>query len=167
MCFDCAQQFLIMIKSPLVTSNCRKILYRILKLYRILYRIIEIYRILIYIGFPVGFIKSWVVHGQQKNQFSSITQLCTTLYNPMDCSTSGFPVPHQLPEFAQIRLHQIGDAIQSSHPLSSPSPPDFNLSQHQGLFQWVRYLRQGAKVLEFQLQYQSFQWIFFSTQLSL
>ena len=78
----------------------------------------------------------------------------------MDCSTPGLPVHHQLPEFTQIPVHQVGDAIQPSHPLSSPSPPAFNLSQHQGLFQWVSSSHQVAKVLEFQLQHQSFQWTF-------
>ena len=68
-------------------------------------------------------------------QFSSAAQSCSTLCNPMDCSTPGFPVYHQLPELAQTHVHLIGDAIQSSHPLSSPSPPALNLSQHQGLFQ--------------------------------
>ena len=76
------------------------------------------------------------------------------------CSTPGFPVHHQLPECAQTHVHRVGDAIQPSHPLSSPSPPAFSLSQHQGLFQWVTSSHQVAKVLEFQLQHQSFQWIF-------
>ena len=92
--------------------------------------------------------------------FDSVTQLCLTLCNPLDCGTPGFPVHHQLPEFAQTYVHQVGDAIQPSHPLLSLSPPAFNLSQHQGLFQWVSSLHQVAKVLEFQLQHQSFQWIF-------
>ena len=78
----------------------------------------------------------------------------------MGCSMSGFPVLHQLPELAQTHVHQVGDAIQPSRPLSSPSLPAFNLSQHQGLFQWVSSSHQVAKVLEFQLQHQSFQWIF-------
>ena len=77
----------------------------------------------------------------------------------MDCSTLGFHVRRQLPELAQTHVHWGGDAIQPSHPLSSPSPPTFNLSQHQGLFQWVSSLHHVAKVLEFQLQHQSFQWI--------
>ena len=80
--------------------------------------------------------------------------------DPMDCSTPGFPVHHQLPELTQTHVHRVGDAIQPSHPLSSPSPPTFNLSQHQGLFKWVSSSHQVAKVLEFQLQHQSFQWIF-------
>ena len=87
-------------------------------------------------------------------QFSSVSQSCPTLSNPMDCSTPGLPVHHQLPELAQTHVHEIGDAIQPSHPLSSPSPPAFNLSQHQDLFQWVSSLNQVAKVLEFQLQHQ-------------
>ena len=77
----------------------------------------------------------------------------------MDCSMPGLPVHHQLPEFTQTHVHWIGDAIQPSHPLSSPSPPAFNLSQHQDLFQWVSSSHQVAKVLEFQLQHQSFQWL--------
>ena len=69
-------------------------------------------------------------------QFSSVTQSCPTLCDPMDCSMAGFPVHHQLPKFAQIHVHQVSGAIQPSHPLLSPFPPDFNLSQHQGLFKW-------------------------------
>ena len=93
-------------------------------------------------------------------QFSSVAQLCPTLCNPMDCSTPGLPVHRQLPEFTQTHVHWVGDAIQPSHPLSSPSLPAFNLSQHQGLFKWVSSSHQVAKVLEFQLRHQSFQWIF-------
>ena len=93
-------------------------------------------------------------------QFSSVVQLCPTLCDPMDCSTPGFPVHHQFPELAQTHVHRVGDAIQPYHPLSSPSPPAFTLSQHQGLFQWVSSLHQVAKVFEFQLQHQSFKWIF-------
>ena len=78
------------------------------------------------------------------------------LCDPMDCSTSSFPVHHQLPELAQTRVHRVSDAIQPSHPLSSPSPPAFNLSQHQGLFQRVSSSHQVAKILELQLQHQSF-----------
>ena len=78
----------------------------------------------------------------------------------MGCSTPGLPVHHQLPELTQTHLHCTGDAIQPSHPLSSPSPPAFNLSQHQGLFQWVSSSHQVAKELEFQLLHQSFQWMF-------
>ena len=67
-------------------------------------------------------------------QFNSVAQSCPTLCDPMDCSTPGFSVHHQLPELVQAHVHQVSDAIQLSHPLSSPSPPVFNLSQHQGLF---------------------------------
>ena len=92
-------------------------------------------------------------------QFSSVAQSCPTLCNPMNCSTPGLPVHHQLPEFTQTHVHQVSDAIQSSHPLSSPSPPAPNPSQHQGLFHWVHSSHRVAKGLELQLQYQSFQWI--------
>ena len=93
-------------------------------------------------------------------QSSSVIQSCSTLCDPMDCSTPGLPVHHPLPESTQTHVHWVGDAIQPSHPLLSPSPPAFNLSQHQGLFQWVSSSHQVAKALEFQLQHQSFQWIF-------
>ena len=83
---------------------------------------------------------------------------CPTLRDPMDCSMPGLPVHHQLPEFTQTHVHQVSDAIQPSHPLPSPSPPHFYLSQHQGLFEWVSFSHQVAKVLEFQPQHQSFQW---------
>ena len=88
--------------------------------------------------------------------------LCMTLCDPkvLDCRTPGLTVHHQLPEFTQTHIHWVSDAIQPSHPLSSPSPPAFNLSQHQGLFNWVSSSHQMAKILEFQLQHQSFQWIF-------
>ena len=76
----------------------------------------------------------------------------------MNCSMPGLPVHHQLLEFTQTYVHWVGDAIQPSYPLSSPSPPAPNPSQHQGLFQWINSLHQVAKVLEFQLQHQSFQW---------
>ena len=84
-------------------------------------------------------------------QFSSVTQTCRTLYDPMGHRRPGFPVYHQLPELAQIHVHWVSDAIQPSHPQSSPSPPAFNLSQHQGLFQWISSSHQVAKVLELQL----------------
>ena len=92
-------------------------------------------------------------------RFSSVqsAQSCPTLCDPMDCSISGFPVHHQLPEFTQTHVHSISDAIQPSHPLSSPSPT-FDLSHHQGLFQWVNTSHEVAKLLEFQPQHQSFQW---------
>ena len=91
-------------------------------------------------------------------QFSSITQSCLTLCDPMNCSTPDLPVHHQLPEFIQIHAHRVGDATQPSHPLSAPSPPAPDPSQHQGLFQWVNCLDEVAKALDFQLQHQSFQW---------
>ena len=93
-------------------------------------------------------------------QFSSVAQSCPTLCHPMDCRMPGFLGHHQLLELTQTHVHQVGDAIQSSHPLSSPSPPAFNLFQHHNLFQWVSSPHQVAGVLEFQLRNQSFQWIF-------
>ena len=91
--------------------------------------------------------------------FSWVQSLsCIWLCDSMDCSAPGLPVHHQLAEFTQTQVHWVGDAIQPSHPLSSPSPPTFNLSQCQGLFKWVSSLYQVAKVFEFQLQHQSFQW---------
>ena len=99
---------------------------------------------------------------EKENKFSgcccSVAQWCLTLCDPMDCSTPGFPVHHQLLEFAQTHTHWVSNAIQSSHPLSSPSTPAFNLSQYQGLFQWVSSLHLVARALE--LKHQSFQWIF-------
>ena len=79
-------------------------------------------------------------------------------FNPMNHSTPGLPVHHKLLEFTQTHAHRVGDAIQPSHPLSSPSSPAPNPSQHQGLFQWVNSSHEVVKVLEFQLQHQSFQW---------
>ena len=90
-------------------------------------------------------------------QFSSVAQSCLTLCNPMNHSTPGLPVHHQLPDFTQTHVHRVGDAIQPSHPLSSPSSPAPNPFQHQSLFQWVNSSHGVAKVLEFQLQHQSFQ----------
>ena len=94
----------------------------------------------------------------EDNQFSSVAQSCQTLCNPMNPRTPGLPVHHQLPEFTQTHVHRVGDAIHQSHPLSYPSPPAPNPSQHQDLLQWVNSSHQVAKVLEFQLQHQSFQW---------
>ena len=91
-------------------------------------------------------------------QFSSFTQLCPTLCNPMTHSTPGLLVHHQLPDSTQTHVHRVGDAIQPSHPPPSPSPPVPKLSRHQGLFQWVNSSHEVAKGLEFQLQHQSFQW---------
>ena len=88
-------------------------------------------------------------------QFScSVAALC----DPKNRRTPGLPVHHQLPEFTQTHVHQVGDAIQPSHPLSSPSLPALNLSKHQSLFQWVSSSHEVARVLEFQPQHQSFQW---------
>ena len=102
---------------------------------------------------PISFRMDWL-------DLLAVAQLCPTVSDPMDCSTPGFPVHIQLPELAQTHVHQVDDAIQPSHPLSSPSPPAFSLSQHQGLFQWVSSSHQVAKVLELQLQHQSFLWVF-------
>ena len=77
----------------------------------------------------------------------SVAESCPALCNPMDCSTRGFPVLYYAQEFAQTRVHWVGDAIQPSHPLLSPSPPAFNLSQHQGLFKWVSSSHQVAKLM--------------------
>ena len=93
-------------------------------------------------------------------QFSSVAHSCPTLCDPMNRSTPGLPVHHKLPEFTQTHVHRVGDAIQPSHPLSSPSPPAPNPSQHQGLFQQVNSSHEVAKVLEFQLWHQSFQWTY-------
>ena len=90
-------------------------------------------------------------------QFSSVAQSCPALCNPMNHSTAGFPVHHQLPEFTQTHVHRVGDAVQPSHHLSSPPPPAPNPSQQQGLFQWVNSSHEVAKGLEFQLQHQSLQ----------
>ena len=94
-------------------------------------------------------VKSNVIYSSV--QFSSVAQSCPTLCHPVDYSTPGLPVYHQLLEFTQSPLHWVGDTIQPSHPLWSPSPPAFNLSQHQGLSQWVSSLYQVVKGLEFQL----------------
>ena len=85
----------------------------------------------------------------------SVQLLSPSLCDPMNCSTPGLPVLHHLPEHAQTHARWVSDAIQPSHPLSSPSPPAFSLSQHQGVFKWVSSSHQLAKV-EFQLQHQSF-----------
>ena len=95
-----------------------------------------------------------------KFQISSVAQSCPTLCDPMDCSTLGFPVHHQLLELTQTHVHGVGNAIQPSHPLLPPSPSAFNLSRHQGLFQWVSSSIQVAKLLQVQPQSQPFQWIF-------
>ena len=91
-------------------------------------------------------------------RFSSVAQLCPTVCNRMNCSMPGLPVHHQLQDSTETHIHCVGEAIQASHPLSSPSPTALNLSQHQGLFKWVSSSHQVAKVLECQLQHKSFQW---------
>ena len=91
-------------------------------------------------------------------QFSSVTQPCLILWDPENCSTPDLTVHHQLLELAQTHVHRVGYAMQPSYPLSSPSPPAFNLFQHQGLFQWISSSHQVAKVLELQFQHQD--WIF-------
>ena len=100
---------------------------------------------------------AWTEESWKSQSVSSVSQSCPTLCDPIDCSTPGFLVHHQLQKLAQTHVHQVGDAIQPSHPLSPPSPPPVNLSQHQGLFQSVSSLHHVAKVLKFQLQHQSFQ----------
>ena len=93
----------------------------------------------------------------RSDQIRSVAQSCTTLCDPMNCSTPGLPVHHQLPECTQTHVRRVSDAIQPSHPLSSASPPAPNPSQHQSLFQWVNSSHEVAKVLEFQLEHHSFQ----------
>ena len=95
------------------------------------------------------FLLSFFSYPQTYLQFSSVAQSCPTICAPMNHSTPGLPVHHQCPEFTQTHVHRVSDAIQPSHPLSSPSPPAPNPSQHQGLFQWVNPLHEVAKVLEF------------------
>ena len=104
------------------------------------------------------FLLLWHELHHRSVQFSSDTESCLTLCDPMNHSTPGLLVLHYLPEFAQTYVHWVSDAIQTSHPLSPSSPLALNLSQHQGLFQWVSSWHQVAKVLE--LQHQSFQWVF-------
>ena len=112
---------------------------------------ILLYRQNILFQMPTLCFSQWVI---------SVAQSCPTLCDSMSCSTPGLPIHHQLPEFTQIHIHQVGDAIQPYQTLSSPSPPAPNPSQHQSLFQWVNSSHQVVKILEFQLQHQSFQWIF-------
>ena len=111
-------------------------------------------------GFGGEWIHVYVIAESLSCSVSSATQSCLTVRDPMDCSTQGLPAHHQLLELTQTHVHRGSDAIQPSHALSSPSPPAFNFAQHQGLFKWVGSLNQVAKVLEFELQHQSFQWIF-------
>ena len=96
--------------------------------------------------------KEWIlITSHLSVQFSSVTQLCPTLCDPMNHSTPDPLVHHQLPEFTQIHIQQVGDAIQPSHPLSSASPPAPNPSWHHSLFQWVNSSHEVAKVLDFSL----------------
>ena len=110
-----------------------------------------------YYVFPLKcFTYSRQIHKNRRNkwgsvQFSSVAQSCPTLCDPMNHSTPGLPIQHQLPEFTQTHVHRVSDSIHPSHPLSSPSPPTHNPSQHQSLFQWVNSSHEVAKVLEFQL----------------
>ena len=99
---------------------------------------------------------SWCLSQSVSQSVSSVVS--NSLW-PHGLQHARLPCPSPTPELVQTHVHWVSDAIQPSHPLSSPSPPAFNLSQHQGLFQWVSFLHQVAKVLELQLQYQSFQWI--------
>ena len=108
-----------------------------------------------------GWIQKLYIHTHthtHTRQFSSVAQ-SGQFCDPMDCSTPELPVHHQLTEFTQTHVHWVGDAIQPSPPLSSPSPPALNPSPHQDLFKWVSSSREVAKVLEFQLQHEPFQWI--------
>ena len=97
-------------------------------------------------------------HNHHHPVISSVAQSCPTLCDPMNSSTPGLPVHHKLPEFTRTHAHRVGDAIQPSHPLSDPSLPAPNSSKHHGLFQCVNSSHEVAKVLEFQLQHQFFQW---------
>ena len=110
-------------------------------------------------GIFLAIILEWLVRldWYSSVQFSSVAQSCPALCDSMNSSTPGLPGHHQLPEFTQTHVHRVGDAIQPSHPLSSPPPPAPNPSQHQSFFQWVNSSHEVAKVLEFQLQHQSFQ----------
>ena len=119
----------------------------------------KVYNIMIWPTYIMKWLPQWSCLAEHlSSQFSC--SVMRTLCDPMNCSTPGLPVRHQLLEFTQTHVHWVGDAIQPSHPLPSLSPPTFNLSQHHSLFQWVTSSHQVSKVLEFQLQYQSFQCIF-------
>ena len=125
--------------------------------YRFIILNFELYLKFFHLNFLFKLSKSSLNLAEDTVQFSSVAQSCPTLCDPMNRSTPGLPVHHQLLEFTQTHVHQVGDAIQPSHLLPSPSPPAPNPSQHQSLFKWVSSLHQVAKVLEFQLQHQSFQ----------
>ena len=103
---------------------------------------------------------SWYTCSDHFNSVLFGHSVVSNSLQPHGLQQTGLSVHHQLPEFTQTHVHWVSDAMQSSHPLSSPSPPTINLSQHQGLFKWVNSSHQVIKVLEFQLQHQSFQWIF-------
>ena len=107
--------------------------------------------------FSTSFFNNYLLVLFSPVQFSSVAQSCPTLCDTMNRSILGLPVHHQLPKSTQTHIHWVGDAIKPSHPLSSFSPPAFSLSQHQGHFKWVSSSHQVAKVLEFQLQHESFQ----------
>ena len=98
-----------------------------------------------------GTLRSLLELSNDMELIRSVAQSCPTLCDPMNRSTPGLPVQHQLPEFTETHVHRVSDAIQPSHPLSSPSPSATNPSQHQSLFQWVNSSHEVAKVLEFQL----------------
>ena len=110
-------------------------------------------------GFGLFTLFGYSEQGFYKFCLSSVAQLCPALWHHVDCSTTGFPVHQQLLKLDQTRVHWVSDTIQPSHHLSSRSPPAFNLSQHKGLFQWISSSHPVVKVLELQLQHQSFQWI--------
>ena len=116
-----------------------------------LFWLIQIELLWTYTGFCVNLSFQFSGRNSQSVQFSSVTQSCPTLCDPMDCSMPGHPVPSATPGFIQYLVHWVGDVIQQPHPLSSTSPPTFSLSQHQGFFQWVSSSHQVAKVLEFHL----------------
>ena len=101
---------------------------------------------------------AWLLEKPSVQSSNSLTSNSLRSHGPG--SMPGFPIHYQLPELTQTHVHQVGDTIQPSHPLLSPSPPTFNLSQHQALFKWVTSSHEVGKVLEFQLQHQSLQWIF-------
>ena len=104
-------------------------------------------------GQQLAFTEHYAFHVLCIYQFSSVSQSCPTLCNPMNRNTPGLPVHHQLPESTQTHVDWVNDAIQPSHPLPSPSPPAPHLSQNQALFKWVSSSHQVAQVLEFQLQH--------------
>ena len=124
-----------------------------------IHRLIYMYTLFVAV-FPWIFISLKSLHVlilKDRYKIRSVAQSCPTLCDPMNRSTPGLPVHHQLPEFTQTHIHRVSDAIQPSHPLSSSSPPAPNPPQHQSLFQWVNSSHEVAKVLEFQPQHHSFQ----------